>query len=83
MKLSRVMMKTFAVLLVVGFAPPARVVLLRTWGNPLVTQSGGTFGGGELPTSGFLNVGLGLSAPLSGTRTGATSFWGLHAAVGM
>ncbi len=69
----------------VALLSEARVVLLRTWGSPLTAPSGGTFAGGELRTSlvGVCNIGVGYYAPYGGKSVGATSFWGVHAGIGI
>ena len=62
----------------------ARVVLLRTWGNPLATVADRTFVGAEVRTSltGVVNVGTGYYWPVSGDDGDRGGFWGFHVGVG-
>jgi hypothetical protein len=68
-----------------GMLCEARAVLLRTWGDPLVTAADGTFAGGEarLSLQGVVVVGVGHYSRVSGTNAGRGSFWGYHVGVGM
>ena len=63
----------------------ARVVLLRTWGNPLETDAGRTFAGAEVRVSvtGVVNVGAGYYRRIAGAESRSDSFWGYHLGVGM
>jgi hypothetical protein len=63
----------------------ARVVLLRTWGRPLVTDADRTFVGAEVRTSltGVVNVGTGYYWPVSGDDGDRDGFWGFHVGVGV
>jgi hypothetical protein len=63
----------------------ARVVLLRTWGRPLVTGADRTFVGAEVRTSltGVVNVGTGYYWPISGDDGDREGFWGFHVGVGV
>jgi len=63
----------------------ARVVLLRTWGNPLATAADRTFVGAEVRTSftGVVNVGAGYYWPVSGDDGDRNGFWGFHVGVGV
>lgn len=65
--------------------PEARLVLLRTWRNPLQTAPNRTFLGAEIRCSaaGLVNVGAGWYRSTA-SQTGRTdSFWGFHLGVGM
>lgn len=68
-----------------AFLSEARVVALRTWGSPLVTQPNRTFIGGELRTSlgGVANISIGYYSPLANRSTGTAAFWGLHTGFGI
>ncbi len=63
----------------------ARVVLLRTWGDPLVTRADRTFVGGEIRSSlaGLVNVGVGWYRQVPVPEDGRRSFWGVHAGIGL
>jgi hypothetical protein len=63
----------------------ARIVLLRTWGRPLVTDVDRTFVGAEVRTSltGVVNVGTGYYWPISGNDDRQDSFWGFHVGIGI
>jgi hypothetical protein len=63
----------------------ARVVLLRTWGHPLVIGADRTFVGAEVRTSftGIVNVGTGYYWPISGDDGDRDGFWGFHVGVGV
>jgi hypothetical protein len=63
----------------------ARVVLLRTWGRPLVTGLDRTFVGAEVRTSltGVVNVGTGYYQPVSGDDGDRDGFWGFHVGIGV
>jgi hypothetical protein len=63
----------------------ARVVLLRTWGRPLVVGADRTFVGAEVRTSvtGVVNVGTGYYWPVSGDDGDRDGFWGFHVGVGV
>jgi hypothetical protein len=68
-----------------AFLGEARAVLLRTWGQPLVTAADGTFAGGEVRISlqGGVVVGVGHYRRVSCTTAGRGSVWGLHVGIGM
>jgi hypothetical protein len=63
----------------------ARIVFLRTWGDPLETDAGRTFAGVELRVSvtGVVNVGAGYYRRIAGAESRSDSFWGYHVGVGM
>lgn len=63
----------------------ARVVLLRTWGNPLTTLPNRTFVGAEIRTSlSFLfNVGIGYYIQISGPDSDREQFYGFHVGIGI
>lgn len=63
----------------------ARVVVLRTWGEPLTAMSGRRYLGGELRTSlaGVVNVSVGYYAPTRTASGSPRAFWGVHMGVGM
>jgi hypothetical protein len=63
----------------------ARVVLLRTWGNPLETDAGRTFAGAEVRVSvtGVVNFGAGYYRRIAGAESRSGSFWGYHVGVGI
>jgi hypothetical protein len=63
----------------------ARVVLLRTWGNPLAVEADKTLIGAEIRTSlsGMLNVGVGCYRPISAAAGSRNFLWGFHVGVGM
>jgi hypothetical protein len=63
----------------------ARVVLLRTWGNPLATGADRTFVGTEIggSLSFLINLGAGHYWQISATDGRRESFWGFHVGVGI
>lgn len=63
----------------------AKVVVLRSWGDPISTDAGRTFIGGELHTSlhGVVNIGVGYYAPHSTGDGRPKAFWGVHFGVGI
>ena len=63
----------------------AKVVVLRTWGQPMSTDANHTFIGGELSTSlaGVVNLGMGYYSPGSTADGRPKAFWGVHAGVGI
>jgi len=63
----------------------ARIVLLRTWWNPLSTSSARTFLGGELRVaiSFLLNVGIGYYKQISSSAAPKDNFYGFHIGVGI
>jgi hypothetical protein len=63
----------------------SRAVLLRTWGNPLVTATDRTCAGVELRLgfTGLVNVGGGYYRRISAPDSRPDGFWGLHAGVGI
>ncbi len=62
-----------------------RVVLLRTWGDPLHVAAHQRFVGGELRTSlaGLVNVSVGYYSARSPRAGERKSFWGVHAGFGI
>jgi len=62
-----------------------RVVLLRTWGNPLSTSPNITFAGAEFKIcfSWLLNFGIGYYAPISNSSEDINPFWGFHFGIGI
>ena len=62
-----------------------RAVLLRTWGNPLVTLPNRTFVGVEIRTSlSFLfNVGIGYYKQISNLNDDRKDFYGFHFGIGI
>ena len=69
----------------VPILPEARLVLLRTWGNPLQTGPNRTFAGAEVRCSlvGVANAGAGWYRRISGLDGRGESFWGFHVGLGM
>ena len=67
-----------------GLISEARVVLLRTWGNPLVTETNQTFIGAEIRSSlsALINVGSGYYKRISDTENHRDHFYGFHIGVG-
>ena len=64
-----------------GFLSEIRAVLLRTWGNPLITNPDTTFAGGEIKLSFFVfNISAGFYSPITNETT--KSFWGFHLGLG-
>ena len=63
----------------------AKVVVLRTWGQPMSTDANHTFIGGELRTSlaGVVNIGVGYYTPRSTAAGRPKAFWGVHFGVGI
>jgi hypothetical protein len=63
----------------------ARVVLLRTWGNPLATGADRTLVGAEFRASltGVVNVGTGYYQPVSGDDGDRGGLWGFHVGIGV
>jgi hypothetical protein len=68
-----------------GLLSEARMVLLRTWGNPLSVEADRTLIGAELRTSlsGMLNVSFGHYWPISTPAGSRKPFWGFHVGVGI
>ncbi|TFH00880.1 MAG: hypothetical protein E4H13_06320 [Calditrichales bacterium] len=62
----------------------ARLVLLRTWGNPLSITSKSSFIGAEIRTSlYFFNVGIGYYKQITNLNGVQEDFYGFHAGVGI
>lgn len=63
----------------------ARVVLLRTWGNPLSIDSNRTFVGAEIRSSlsGMINLGIGYFTQLSVSNSRREYIYGLHVGIGI
>jgi len=63
----------------------ARVVLVRTWGNPLRAAANQNFVGGELRTSlaGVLSIGVGYYAGRHVAIGGNRALWSVHIGVGL
>jgi len=63
----------------------ARVVLLRTWGNPLSAITNRTFVGVEIRSSlSFLfNLGIGYYKQISDSNSDKENFYGLHVGIGI
>jgi len=63
----------------------ARMVLLRTWGQPLTAGADQSFAGGEVRISlhGMVVFGVGFYQRISGTADGQGTFWGCHVGIGM
>jgi len=63
----------------------ARVVLLRTWGNPLSTVTNRTFVGAEIRSSlsGMINLGIGYFTQISVSNGRREHFYGLHVGFGI
>ena len=72
-------MRDFAVL------SEARVVLLRTWGNPLSTHPNHTFVGGEIRigVSWMINLGIGYYTQISSSSGDREQFYGFHFGIGI
>lgn len=68
-----------------GLFSEARVVLLRTWGNPLATEADQTLIGAEIRSSlsGMLNVSAGYYRPITAFSGSRNSFWGFHVGIGL
>jgi len=68
-----------------GIFYEARIVLLRTWWNPLSTSSNRTFWGGELRValSFILNLGIGYYKQISNSHDPKDDFWGFHIGIGI
>ena len=68
-----------------GVFSEARVVLLRTWGNPLSTVTNRTFIGAEIRGSlSFLfNIGIGYYKQISAPNSDRDQFYGFHVGVGI
>ena len=68
-----------------GVFSEARVVLLRTWGNPLSTVSNRTFVGAEIRSSlSFLiNLGIGYYTQISDSNSDREQFYGFHIGIGI
>lgn len=63
----------------------ARLVLLRTWGNPLSITTKNTFIGAEIRTSisFLLNVGIGYYKQITNQNGNHKDFYGFHVGVGI
>ncbi|NQU06274.1 MAG: hypothetical protein HQ568_09300 [Calditrichaeota bacterium] len=63
----------------------ARVVLLRTWGNPLSSDPDLTFVGAEIRTSihFLLNIGIGYYEQISDSNGDPKQFYGFHIGIGI
>ncbi len=68
-----------------GIFSEARLVLLRTWGNPLSTETNRTFIGAEIRSSlSFLiNIGIGYFTQISTSNGSRERFYGLHIGIGI
>ena len=67
-----------------GIISEARLVLLRTWGNPLFTPPNSTFAGAEIRCSLILiNLGIGYYKQISRTNGDRQDFYGYHVGVGI
>ena len=68
-----------------GVFSEARIVLLRTWGNPLTTTANRTFVGAEIRGSlSFLfNLGIGYYTQISESNGHREDFYGFHVGVGI
>lgn len=68
-----------------GIFSEARIVILRTWGNPLSTSPNRTFMGGELRISlSFLfNLGIGYFTQISATSGSKEDFLSFHVGIGV
>lgn len=68
-----------------GIFAEVRVVLLRTWWNPLSTSSGRTFWGSELRValSFLINLGIGYYKQISDSDDPKENFYGFHVGVGI
>ncbi len=68
-----------------GIFSEARVVLLRTWGNPLSTVPNCTFIGAEIRSSlSFLiNLGIGYYTQISCSNSDQEKFYGFHVGLGI
>jgi len=68
-----------------GIFSEARVVLLRTWGNPLSADPHRTFIGAEIRSSlSFLiNLGIGYYTQISGSSNDQEQFFGFHVGIGI
>ena len=68
-----------------GLLSQARLVLLRTWGNPLALPPNQTFLGGEIRSSltGLLNLGMGYYTQISGSEGGKDKLLGFHIGIGI
>lgn len=63
----------------------SRVVLLRTWGNPLSTITNRTFVGAEIrgSLSFLINIGIGYYKQISNSNSRREHFYGLHVGFGI
>lgn len=68
-----------------GIISEARVVLLRTWGNPLSALSNRTFVGAEfrISLSFLINLGIGYFTQISGSKSDREQFYGFHIGIGI
>ena len=68
-----------------GILSEARVVLLRTWGNPLSADPNRTFVGAEIRSSlsGVINIGFGYYRQISDSTGRGEHFYGLHVGFGI
>lgn len=67
------------------FINELRIVLLRTWGNPLSTVANRTFIGAEIRSSlsGIINIGAGYYSQISSTDGHREQLYGLHFGIGI
>jgi hypothetical protein len=63
----------------------ARIVLLRTWGNPLSAVTDRTYLGAEIRSSfsWLINLGVGYYSQISSTDNHSEHFYGFHIGVGI
>ena len=68
-----------------GLFSEARIVLLRTWGNPLSTIANLTFVGVETRSSlsGMINFGIGYFTQISGPDNDRQQFYGFQIGIGI
>ncbi len=67
-----------------SFYSESRVVLLRTWGNPLSTVPNRTFVGAELRIGVFWYfIGIGYYSQISDSKSDREQFFGFHVGVGI
>ena len=58
--------------------------MLRTWGNPLITNPDNTFAGAEFKISLFVfSISAGYYSPLVNNKENVKSFWGFHLGLGV
>lgn len=68
-----------------GIFSEARVVLLRTWGNPLSTLPNRTFIGAEIrgSLSFLINLGIGYYTQIATSNSDQEQFYGFHIGMGI